>query len=110
MKKYIPYIVVNIILFCLIPFIISKIKLISGITKMVSLMFIMFLLAVSSMSFGRRYGFSLLLPLISFIVFLPSALVQSYAPTRMLFYAIVYAIACIIGNLLGLMFRKKKIR
>ena len=110
MKKYVPYIIINIILFCLIPFIISKIKLISGITNMISLMFIMFLIAVLSMSFGRKYGFSLILPLISFVIFLPTAFVQSYAPTRTFFYAIVYIVACITGNLLGLMFRKKKIK
>lgn len=108
MKKYTSYIIGNVILFYLIPFIISKIKLISGLTNMISLMFIMFLLAILSMSFGKRHGFSILLPLISFIAFLPSAFIQAYTIPRIVYCAIVYTVACIIGNLLGMMFRKKK--
>ena len=105
MKKYLSYLITNIILLYGVPFIISLTPL-SSLTNMFALILGIFFIAICALLYGRKYGFSILLPIISIIVFLPFAIVCSYSPLRIFCCIGFYFIACIIGNLLGLMFRK----
>ena len=107
MKKYIPHIICCIIIFYLIPLLVSSIPIIAGLPEMFSLIINMVLLLIVSLLFGRKRGFKLLLPIVSIIVFIPSGLLFNYAPARIIFTSIMYFITTLIGNLVGLMFRKK---
>ena len=107
MKKYISHIIWCIIIFYLIPLFVGIIPVIAGLPEMFSLLINMILLLICSLFFGRKHGFKLLLPIVSIIVFIPSGLLFNYAPARIIFTSIMYLITTIIGNLVGLMFRKK---
>ena len=108
MKKYITFTIEMIILIFLIPFIVSKTPIISGITDMISLIFNMLLITIFAIFFGRKHRFSWLLPLITGILFLFYAYLNKFAIAKMVFYAILYMIATLVGNITGLMFKKKE--
>lgn len=107
MKKYIPHIIWCIIIFYLIPVFVGIIPVIAGLPEMFSLIINMVLLLIASLLFGRKRGFKLLLPIVSIIVFIPSGLIFKYSPARIIFTSIMYLVTTLIGNLVGLMFRKK---
>ena len=85
MKRFTTYIVVFIILFYLLPFLISVTPIVSGIQHIAALIITMLSLTLTSLSFGRKHGFSLLLPIIAIVIFLPYAFL-SYKTPRIIFY------------------------
>lgn len=74
---------------------------------MVTLIFAVLLLAISGIKFGSKHKFSLFLPLIAVILFIPSAFLHNYRVSRIIFYSVIYFISILIGTLTGLMFKKK---
>ena len=101
MKKYLPFAIECIFLFYLMPLIISFIPIISGINEMMSLVINIFLLTIFALFCGRKNRFSILLPLITAVIFLPAGLM------RVGIFAGIYAVVALVGELLGLMFKKK---
>lgn len=108
MKKYIPFTIEMIILIFLIPFLVSMIPIISGITDMVSLVFNMLFITIFAIFFGRKHRFSWLLPVITAVLFLFYAYLNQFVIAKMVFYTVLYVIATVVGNVTGLMFRKKE--
>lgn len=107
MKKYLPFAIECIFLFYLMPLIISFIPIISGINEMMSLVIIIFLLTIFALFCGRKNRFSILLPLITAVIFIPAGLILGYSPMRVGIFAGIYAVVALVGELLGLMFKKK---
>ncbi|MBQ8299985.1 MAG: hypothetical protein IJX99_09090 [Clostridia bacterium] len=107
MKKYLPFAIECIFLFYLMPLIISFIPIISGINEMTSLVINIFLLTIFALFCGRKHRFSLLIPLIAALLFIPAGFILSYSPMRVSVFAGIYAVVALIGELLGLMFKKK---
>ena len=107
MKKYIPHIIWCIIIFYLVPVLVGITPVIAGLPEMFSLLINMVLLLLGCLVFGKKFGFKLLLPIISILVFIPSGFIFEYAPARIVFTSIMYLIASLFGNITGLMFRKK---
>ncbi len=106
MKKFIPYIVFYILLFYLMPYLITMIPIVGGINKMATLILAILALVISGIIFGSKHRFSLFLPIIVAILFIPSALLHDYLIYRILFYGAIYFVATLIGNLTGLMFKR----
>lgn len=115
MKKYIPYIIADLIFFYLMPFAVASIPVISqsgNIVRMINFIITVFILTIASMIYGRNNGFTLILPLLSLILFVPYGFIANFPPARIFFYMIFYFIVTIIGIALGMMFKKhdRKIR
>lgn len=110
MKKYMIFTIEIIILVFLVPFIVSKIPILSGrlIDDTVSLIINMLFITIFALFFGRKYRFSWLLPIITGVIFLFYAYLNKFAIAKRVFYAILCMIATIVGNLMGLMFGKKE--
>lgn len=106
MKKFIPYIVFYILLFYLMPYLISMIPIVGGISEMATLILAILALVISGIVFGSKHRFSLMLPIIVAIVFIPSAILHGYLRSRILAYGIIYFVVTLIGNLTGLMFKR----
>lgn len=107
MKKFIPYIILYVLLFYLMPYLITAVPIIGGITKMMTIILATLVLAISGIVFGVKHRFSIFLPIIAILVFIPSAILHQYLVYRIVFYGAVYFVATLIGNLTGLMFKKK---
>ncbi len=107
MKKFIVFIIECIILFLGLPIMLSKTPLISNLSSLLSVVINVFLLIIFALFFGKKKGFSILLPLIAIIISSLSGLFLSYSVLRIAFTAGVYLIVTLVGEILGLMFRKK---
>lgn len=106
MKKFVPYIITLAIIFYILPFILSITPIIKGILEMATLIITMFILTIVALIYGCKHGFSFMFLLLALALFLPYGLVF-YSPARIIFSLIIYGITILIGNSLGLMFRKK---
>ena len=107
MKKFSIYAIECTFLFLFLPLILSKTPLISGISGLISVVINVFLLAFFSLSFGKRKGFSLLLPMVTITIAGIAGWILKYSVLRIGFTAGVYAVVALVGEILGLMFRKK---
>lgn len=107
MKKYLPFAFQCIFLFYLMPLIISFIPIISGINAMTSLVINIFFLTISALFCGKKHRFSLFVPLITAALFIPAGFIWGYSPMRVGVFSGIYAVVSLVGELLGLMFRKK---
>ena len=107
MKKFSIYAVECVFLFLFLPIILSKTPLISGLSGLLSVVINVFLLAFFALSFGKRKGFSFLLPLVTISIAGLAGWILQYSVLRIGFTSGVYAIVALIGEILGLMFRKK---
>ena len=79
MKKYIPHIIWCIIIFYLVPVLVGITPVIAGLPEMFSLLINMVLLLLGCLVFGKKFGFKLLLPIISILVFIPSGFIEILA-------------------------------
>lgn len=107
MKKHMPFIIECIFLFYIVPLLISLVPIISGINEMASLVINIFFLTIFALFSGRKHRFSLTLPLISAALFIISGLIFGYSAMRIGIFAIAYAVVTFVGEILGLMFKKK---
>ena len=108
MKKFLIYSIECTFLFLFLPIILSKVPLISGLSGLLSVIINVFLLTLFAMSFGKRKGFSLLLPMVTITLAGISGWILGYSILRIGFTSGVYAVVSIVGEILGLMFKKKE--
>lgn len=108
MKKFLLYSIEATFLFLFLPIILSKVPLISGLSGLLSVIINVFLLTLFAMSFGKRKGFSLLLPMVTITLAGISGWILGYSILRIGFTSGVYAVVSIVGEILGLMFKKKE--
>ena len=108
MKKFLIYSIECTFLFLFLPIILSKTPLISGIAGLLSIIINVFLLTLFALSFGKRKGFSILLPFVTITIAGIAGWILGYTILRVGFTSGVYAVVSIVGEILGLMFRKKK--
>lgn len=108
MKKFLIYSIESTFLFLFLPILLSKTPLISGLSGLLSVILNVFLLTLCALSFGKRKGFSLLLPLVTITIAGIAGWILQYSVLRIGFTAGIYAIVALVGEILGLMFRKKK--
>lgn len=98
----IPYIVIFVIDFYLIPFCARD----TG-TAMILMLGIMPVIAfISAVIYGVRNGFSIILPISALVLFIPSIFIHYNSSA--LIYAAVYAVAVLVGNVTGRLFYMKK--
>lgn len=110
MKKYLPYLLVILIMFYIMPFAMAEIPIISestNIVRMLTFILTVFLLIIVAMSYSRKNGFTMVLPLLSLLLFIPYGFLANFPPFRIFFYMIFYFFASIIGLSLGLLFKSK---
>ncbi len=108
MKKFLIYSIECIFMFLFLPIVLSKTPLISGLSGLISVIINVFLLTLFAMSFGKKKGFSLLLPMVTITLAGISGWILRYSILRIGFTAGVYAVVSIVGEILGLMFKKKE--
>ena len=108
MKKFLIYSIECTFLFLFLPIILSKVPLISGLSGLLSVIINVFLLTLFALSFGKRKGFSLLLPLVTITIAGIAGWILDYSVLRIGFTSGVYAVVGLVGEILGLMFKKKE--
>ena len=97
MKRFIPFVLLFLCIFYVLPFIIHQAVILLILTPI--------LLLISAIFFGGFFGFSILLALLCFICALPLILTSG---AIFFVYIIAYFAVTIIGNLLGLLFKSNK--
>lgn len=107
MKKFIPFSIGCFILFLILPLLLSNTPLISNLSNLISVVLNIFLLTIFALIFGKRKGFSILLPLFAVTILGISGWILNYSILRIGFTAGIYLVVTFIGEVLGLMFRKK---
>ena len=96
MKKLIPFLIVFLIIFYILPLIIK--------TSFILLALSPILIIITALIYGAKFGFNILLAVFCAILFIPSLLVSGLISG---IYLVAFFICAIIGNALGLIFRKK---
>ena len=96
MKKLIPFLIVFLIIFYVLPFIIK--------TSFILLAISPLLVLITALIYGAKFGFNILLAVFCAILFIPALIVNG-----LLFgvYLVAFFVCALIGNALGLIFRKK---
>ena len=107
MKKFLSFSIECFILFLILPIILSKTPVIANLSNLISVVFNVFFLIIFALIFGKRNGFSFLLPLFAVTISGISGWILKYNILRVGFVASVYFVVTLIGEILGLMFRKK---
>lgn len=107
MKKFSIYAIECTFLFLFLPIILSKVPLISGLSGLLSVIINVFLLTLFALGFGKRKGFSILLPFVTITIAGIAGWILDYSVLRIGFISGVYGIVSIVGEILGLMFKKK---
>lgn len=108
MKKFLIYSIEATFTFLILPIILSKTPLISGISELISVVINVFFLTIFALIFGKKEGFSILLPFVTITINGIAGWILGYTIFRIGFTSVVYATVSLIGETLGLMFRKKK--
>ncbi len=96
--KVLPYLLVNIIAFYLLPLVIKD----TGSAMFIMLVGIPVICFVTSIIFGIKHSFKLLYPIGVALIFAPSILIF-YNSTAWV-YIIVYGVIALIGNFIGKLF------
>lgn len=96
MKKLIPFLIIFLIIFYILPLIIK--------TSFILLALSPLLIIVTALIYGVKFGFNILLAVFGAILFIPSLLIVGFHSAVLL---VAFFICAIIGNALGLLFRKK---
>ncbi len=102
LKKMIPYLIVQIIAFYLVPLIIKD----TGSAMTVMLIWLPVITFVSGAVYGWKNSFNFGYPLIVAILFAPTIFIY-YNYTAYIYIAI-YGVIALIGNFIGKLFYKKK--
>lgn len=108
MKKFIPFIIECIILFLILPIALSNTPVIANLSSLISVVLNVFLLIILALMYGKKKGFSVLLPLIAVSISALSGLLLKYSVLRIGFTAGIYLVVTLVGEILGLMFKKKE--
>ena len=96
MKKLIPFLLAFLFIFYILPLIIK--------TSVILLALSPLLILITALIYGIKFGFNILLAVFCAILFIP-ALITSGLISGV--YLVAFFICAIIGNALGLIFRKK---
>ncbi|MBP3323381.1 MAG: hypothetical protein J6M16_04225 [Clostridia bacterium] len=99
--KYLPFTVVSILSFYLLPLFIKD----TGSAMFVLLISIPLVTVVNSFIHGIRFGFDLFLPLISAMLFTPTLFI--FYNESAWIYILVFAALTIFGSAVSVLFRKK---
>ena len=99
--KYLPFFVINVLNFYLLPLFIND----TGSGIFILLISIPLVTLVSSLIHGVKYGFDLFLPLITAVLFTPTIFI--FYNESAFVYIIFYAVLAFIGNIISLPFKKK---
>ena len=97
MKKIIPFLIVFLIIFYILPLIINA-------SEFILLAVSPILVLITALIYGAKFGFNIFLSLLCAALFIPALIVNG-----LLFgvYLIAFFVCSLIGNALGLIFRKK---
>lgn len=104
-KKIIPYVIYAVVLalaFYLLPLLIQD----TGSAMFVLLLVAPALTFIASLIFGVRQGFSVILPLLVAVLFVPTLFI--FYNESAWVYIIAYAVVALIGNAIGRIFYKQK--
>jgi hypothetical protein len=95
MKKLIPFLIVFLIIFYVFPAIIKTSAIVLAVSPI--------LILITSLIYGAKHGFNILLSVFCALLFIPTLILNG-----LLFgvYLIAFFICSILGNALGLIFRK----
>jgi len=96
MKKLIPFLIVFLIIFYVLPLIIK--------TSFILLAISPILILITALIYGAKFGFNILLAVFCAILFIPTLFTTGLIS---FVYLIVFFVVSLFGNLLGLIFRKK---
>ena len=107
MKKFIPFSIECFLLFLILPVVLANTPVIAKLSSLISVVLNVFLLIIFALIFGKRKGFSILLPLFAVTISGISGWILKYSIFRIGFTAGIYLVVTLIGEILGLMFRKK---
>lgn len=100
LKQIMPYLIVNIIAFYLLPIVIKD----TSSAMAVMLIGIPFICLLTAIIYGIKNPFNLIYPLIVAILFVPT--ISIYYNSTASAYIVGYGIIAIVGNLIGKSFRK----
>lgn len=103
MKKFLPYTVITLINFYLLPVFAQN----TGIAMIIMLFILPFIVFTGGAVFASRYGFSFVSILITMAFFIPAIFIY-YNPSAWV-YIIFYGTIALIGNCVGLIFYKNKL-
>lgn len=96
MKKLIPFLIVFLIIFYILPLIIKT----SFILLAISPIFIL----ITALIYGAKFGFNILLSILCAVLFIPALFTSGLISGV---YLIAFFVVSLIGNALGLIFRKR---
>lgn len=97
MKKILPFLIAFLLIFYVLPFIIK--------TSFILLAMLPILVLIVSLIYGALHGFNFLLSLLCAVLFIPMLFIEFGLIGFV--YVVAFFIVSLIGNLLGLIFRKK---
>ena len=107
MKKFTSFAIECFILFLVLPIVLSKTPVIANLSNLISVVLNVFLLIIFALIFGKRKGFSFILPFVAVSIAGISGCFLKYNILRIGFICAVYFVVTLVGEILGLMFRKK---
>ena len=96
MKKLIPFLIVFLFIFYILPLIIK--------TSFILLALSPILIIITALIYGAKFGFNILLAVFCAILFIPSFIIVGLHSVVLL---VAFFVCALIGNALGLIFRKK---
>ena len=108
MKKFLSFSIECFVLFLILPIILSKTPIIANLSGLISVILNVFLLTIFALIFGKKKGFSFLLPFVTVTIAGISGWILKYNILRIGFISGIYLVVAIVGEILGLMFRKKE--
>ncbi|HPW53210.1 MAG TPA: hypothetical protein PK631_02445 [Erysipelotrichaceae bacterium] len=99
-KKMVPYLLVNIVAFYLLPLIAKDTE---------SILFVLLIALpancfVTAAVFGALNSFNLLYPIFVGLLFIPAVFI--YLNESALFYCVIYGVIALMGNFIGMLFFK----
>ena len=96
MKKLIPFLIVFLIIFYILPLIIK--------TSFILLAISPILILITALIYGAKFGFNILLAVFCAVLFIPALFTGGLIYG---IYLIAFFICSLLGNAVGLIFRKK---
>ena len=101
-SAFIPYVIALAITFYALPFLICD----TGSGMFLMLLIIPLLTFACSVAYGIRQGFDIFFTLITVIIFVPTIFI--FYNSSAWIYIVAYGIVSLVGNLIGMIFYKKK--
>ncbi len=101
-KEMLPYLIINILAFYLMPIIIKD----TGTAMVVTLILLPLICFITSLVYGIKYSFNIIYSIIVALLFAPTILI--YYNSTATVYIVGYGVIAIFGNLIGKIFYKNK--